>query len=123
VDPDDQHILVVGPVEDRDLPFCRFIRMNAPQEIMRQLDRRRLLEIGDLHALRIGAGHDMADRAVLARRVQSLQHDQQRTLGLGIELVLELLQSCDMVAGLCRGHLVILVFAGVGRIEARQFEL
>ena len=43
-----------------------------------ELQRRWLLERGDLAPLRIDAGHHVLDRAVLAGGVESLQDDQQR---------------------------------------------
>src|SRR5262249_14253274 len=82
-----------------------------------------LLEVRHLHPLRIGAADHMPDRAVLARRIEPLQHHEQRALILGIELILQLLQPCDVAAGFRLGLVVILVFPGVGGIGSRQFEL
>ena len=55
---------------------------------MVKLLRRRLLEGGHLAALRIDARHDMLDRAVLARGVHRLKHQQQRPSILGVEHIL-----------------------------------
>ena len=43
----DQHVLVVRPIEDRDLAFARSVRVHPPQEVVLQLDWRGLLE-GDV---------------------------------------------------------------------------
>lgn len=110
-------------VEDGDLALGRLMRVNPPQKVMRQLDRRRLLEVRHLHALRIDAADHMPDRAVLARRIEPLQHNEHGALIFGVELVLQLVQPRDVPLGLRRGAVVVLVFSGVGRIEARQLEL
>ncbi len=44
-------------------------------------------------ALRIHAGHDVADRAVLPARVERLQHDEQRVLLFGVQQILQDLAS------------------------------
>ena len=85
VDARDQHVLVVRTVEDRDLALARRMRMDAPEEIMRELGRGRLLEAGDARALRVERGEHVLDRAVLAAGVERLQDDQDRALVLGVE--------------------------------------
>ena len=45
---------------------------------MVELFRRWLAKPDNLDALRIDAGHDVLDRAVLARGVHGLEHDQER---------------------------------------------
>src|SRR5215218_7581138 len=69
VDADHEHVLVVGAVEDADLAVARRVRMDAPQEVVRELERRGLLERDDAHALRVHAAEDVLDRAVLAAGV------------------------------------------------------
>src|SRR5262245_19932212 len=118
VDPDHQHVLVMRPVENRDLPLGRFMQVNAPKEVMGKLDGRRLLEIGDLYTLWIDAGEDVPDRAVLARCIQSLQHDKERALAFSIEFVLKRPQPREMALRLRCCNIIVLVFAGIGRIEA-----
>jgi hypothetical protein len=48
--PDDQHFLVVRPVEDADPPPGGQRGLVAPEEIVLELGRRRLPEAADLHA-------------------------------------------------------------------------
>jgi hypothetical protein len=67
----------VGAVEDGDLAAARQLALAAPQEVVGELLGRRRLERADHHALRVQAVHDVADHAVLARCVQSLDDDDQ----------------------------------------------
>ena len=60
-----------------------------PKEIVIELELARCLEGGYVAALRIDAGHHMGNHAVLPRRVEPLQDDEDRPLVLGIELVLQ----------------------------------
>ena len=84
----DQDLLVVRAVEDADAPALGQAPDVAPQEVVVELLRRGLLERGHLAALRIDAGHDVLDRAVLAGRVHRLKDQQQGPAILGVEHVL-----------------------------------
>ena len=75
-----QHILIVRPVEDADHPARRHLPHAAPQKVMPGLQRRRHLERRHLAALRIDPRKDVPDRAVFARRIHALQHDQHSLL-------------------------------------------
>src|SRR3546814_1420415 len=55
VDTDDQHLLVIGPVENADTPAFRQVPHAAPQEVVIQLLMGGSLEGVDLTALRIDA--------------------------------------------------------------------
>jgi hypothetical protein len=66
VDPDDQHLLVVGPVEDADPAPPGQGALVPPQEVVVQLLGRGLLEGADLDRLRVDPAHHVLDRAVLA---------------------------------------------------------
>src|SRR5580658_9054740 len=74
----DEHFLVVGTIEDADLPAFGKPERRAPEKIMFQFFDARLFETGNLAALRIDSGHHVADGAVLARGVHSLENQQQR---------------------------------------------
>src|SRR6266540_3934399 len=65
VDAHDQDVLVVGPVEDADHAVGGGAAVDAPEEVVVQLDLIGSFERGDLAALRIDAGEDLADGAVL----------------------------------------------------------
>src|SRR6202158_2811465 len=61
MNPDNQHLLVIRPVENPDLPSSRQAARGSPEEIMFQLFRRRRFEGPDVHAFRINAGHYVLD--------------------------------------------------------------
>ena len=69
----DQHLFVIRAVEDADASALRQAFDVAPHEIVVEFLARRLLEREDLAALRIYAGHDVFDRAVLAGRIHRLK--------------------------------------------------
>ena len=52
---DDQHLLVIGAVEDADAAALRQVARGAPEEIVLQFARARMLEAEHLAALRIDA--------------------------------------------------------------------
>ena len=55
---------------------------------MIELGRAWMLEAEDLTALRVDAGHDVLDHAVLARGVHRLKNQQQRVAVVRVEQVL-----------------------------------
>jgi len=59
--------------------------MHPPEEIMGELQRRRLFEADDRGALWIERAEYVVHSAVLATGVWGLQHDQHRVLPLGIQ--------------------------------------
>ena len=81
----DQHFLVIGAVEDADAPAFRQAARGAPEKIVRQFLGAGMFEAEDLAALRIDAGHDMLDGAVLAGGVHRLKNQQQRVAVVGIK--------------------------------------
>ena len=85
----DQHVLVMGTVEDGHLPPGRRGTMDPPEEIVRKLLGGRLLECHDLAALGIHRSQDVIDRPVLSPGVQRLQADQERSPSIGIEQLLQ----------------------------------
>src|SRR5436305_14905639 len=77
VHADDQNFFVVRAVEDAD-PSARGKNLvGAPQEVVTELLLAWLLERMHLASLWIEAGQDVADDAVLAGCIHSLQDDQQ----------------------------------------------
>ena len=69
-------VLVVRAIEDRDLATHRKLGVDAPQEVVGELRRRRRLERDDPASLRAEAGEHRADDTVLPRRVQSLENEE-----------------------------------------------
>ena len=73
---DDQHLLVVGPVEDADPPALRQITGRAPEKIVLQFRGAGMFEAEYLAALRIDPGHHVLDGAVFSRRIHRLKNQQ-----------------------------------------------
>ena len=73
MDPDDEHLFVIRPIEDTDVTTLRQTHGRAPEKIVLQLLRRRLLEGVHLATLRIDARHNVLDRAVLPGGVHRLK--------------------------------------------------
>ena len=124
MDADDEHLLVVGAVEDADTATLRDRLVGAPQEVVVELLRGRLLEREHLAALGIHAGHHVLDRRILARRVHGLEHEQERPVILGVELLLESGQLGHApLEQLARSRLVLrFEVADVGGVVALQPE-
>ncbi len=93
VDPDHQDLLVVGAVEDPDPPALRARLVGPPEVVVVELLGARRLEGAHVAALRIDPGHDVLDRAVLARRVHALEDQQERPPVLGVERLLHVAQQ------------------------------
>ena len=72
----DQDLLIVGAVEDPNVPALRQAAHRVPQIVMVQLLGPRMLEAVDLAALRIHARHHVLDGAVLARGIHGLKDHQ-----------------------------------------------
>src|SRR5688572_9975267 len=85
-----EDILVVRSVEDPDHPLRRHLAVDAPEEVVTQLQLRGLLEAGDGAPLWVHRGQHLADRAVLTGGVTALEHDEQRAAPVGPEDALEL---------------------------------
>src|SRR6266542_4372759 len=99
VDAHDQDVLVVGPVEDADHAVGGGAAVDAPEEVVVQLDLIGSFERGDLAALRIDAGEDLADGAVLAAGVHALEHHQEAVDAGGVELLLEVGEPGGQLGG------------------------
>ena len=90
VDPHHEHVLVVAPVEDRDMAGGRRPEVDAPQVVVRALAVTGDLEAHHAASLGVERVHDMADRAVLARGVDALEDDQHLVPALRPQPLLEL---------------------------------
>src|SRR5262249_4525353 len=77
MDADDENLLVVRAVEDRDLPACREALRVTPEKVVVDLLRGRLAEAVDDDALGIDAAHHVTDRAVLATGVERLKRHEE----------------------------------------------
>ncbi len=102
---DDQHLLVVGAVEDADPPAFGQIARRAPEKVVLQLRGAGMLEAEDLAALRIDARHHVPDGAVFSGRVHRLKDQQQ---GIAVGRVVQLLQGAQLRNVLCQQLLIML---------------
>jgi hypothetical protein len=85
----DEHLLVIGTIEDADLPSFRQPAGSAPKKIVLPFFGARLLETEHLASFRIDTGQDVPDRAVLAGGIHALKNEEQRILAGGIEKLLQ----------------------------------
>ncbi len=85
MDANDEHLLVVGTVEDADLAAYGNPLGVTPEVVVVELLVRGGLEARDPNALRVDAAHHVADRPVLAAGVDRLQDDEQAPVVLGGE--------------------------------------
>ena len=90
----DEHLLVVGTIEDADPPAFGQTSGRAPEKIMVQFLGAGLLEAEYLAALRIDPGHDVPDGAVLAGSVHALKNQQQR---MAVGRVVKALQRTQLI--------------------------
>ena len=90
----DEHLLIVGTIEDADPPAFRQTAGRAPKKIVLQFLGTRLLETENLAALRINPGHDVPDGAILACSVHPLKNQQQR---IAVGRVVKALQRAQLL--------------------------
>ncbi|MDT4862599.1 hypothetical protein FQZ97_972630 [compost metagenome] len=79
----------MAAVEDRDVARRRHLLVDAPERVVRALGFGGRFPAHGVHAQRTGLAEDAADRAVLARGVGALQHDQQLVAAVSVEQVLQ----------------------------------
>ena len=120
VDAGDDHVLILGPIENPDAPAAGERLIDAPQEIVIPLLDARLLESLHLHPRRIQRREDMIDGAVLARRVHGLQDHDEAVRILGVQLFLELLHLLDGLREIISLHLRLLHLHIAGRGIVRE---
>ena len=114
MDPDDEDVLVVRSVEDRDLARPRGLLVDAPQVVVGQLLLGGPLERRHLHALRVDLVEHVADGAVLAARVGGLDHDEHLVRALGVEELLEVLEPVVQLLGSRLGVVAVQAAVVVG---------
>ena len=85
----DKYLLVVGTIEDADAPPFRQMTGRAPKKIVFQFFGTRLFKTLNLATLRIDAGHDVPDGAILAGSVHPLKNQKQRVLVGGVVQALQ----------------------------------
>ena len=103
---DDQHLLVIGSVEDADPPAFRQIAGGAPEKIVLQFGGAGMLEAEHLAALRIDPGHHVLDGAVFSGRIHGLKDQQD---GIAVGCVEKLLLRAQLRNVLSQELLVLLL--------------
>ena len=85
-----ENVFVVRAVEDADHATRGNLGVGAPEEVVTGFERGGHFEGGDIAALRVDAGEDVADGAVFARGIHALEDDEEGFGLAGVEEVLEL---------------------------------
>ena len=116
VHADDQHLLVIGSVENADPPAFRQIAGGAPEKIVLQFGGAGMLEAEYLAALRVDPGHDVLDGAVFSRRIHRLK-DQQDGIAVGC---VEKLLLRTQLRNVFFQKLLVLLFRLVDGIDLRR---
>ena len=85
---DDEHLLIIGAIVNADAPTFRQAAGRAPEKVVFQVLGARVFEAKNLAALRVDAGQDVLDGAILAGGVHRLKNQQNGVLVLGVEQTL-----------------------------------
>ena len=93
MDPNHQHFLVIGAIEDADPPAFGKPKSRTPEKIVFQFFGAGLFETGYFAALRIDSGHDVPDGAVFPGGVHPLKNQQQ---GITVGRVVKVLQFAQL---------------------------
>jgi hypothetical protein len=118
VDARGENVFVVGTVEDADHAARRDLGVDAPEEVVAGFEGGGHFEGGDVAALRINSGEDMADGAVFAGGVHALEDDEQ---GLGLAGVEEVLPVSELGAVFDQHRLGLLLRLEVAGVGGRYF--
>ncbi len=120
VHPDDENVLVIRSVEDRNLALGGQHFGGPPQEVVRDVFVGRHLEGHHAGTLWIESAHHVSDQAVLAAGIHPLQHEQQRVPPVGVEKVLQLEQPAELPLQVGLAALFGSEGTGVGRIVCAE---
>src|ERR1700730_3632557 len=72
-----QHVLIVGAIENANDTSAWSDPMHTPEEVMVQFPRGRNFKRTHLASLRLNSGENLVNRISLATGIHSLQHDEQ----------------------------------------------
>ena len=97
MDADDEHLLVVGAIEDADAASFGELAVGAPEEVVLELFGAGLLEAVDVAAFGVDAAHDVADGAVFAGGVHALEDEKEGVAVGAVEKLLLIAQLGDML--------------------------
>jgi hypothetical protein len=113
VHPEDQHLFVIGTVEDADMAAFGQVAGGAPEEIVLEFRRARVAEAEHPATLRVYPAHDVLDDPVLAGRVHRLEDEQHGVSVVGVEPALQLVHRLAVLGQ----HRAILIVRPVGRLH------
>ena len=102
VDANDEHLFVIGPVEDADAAALGKAQVGAPEKVVLELGGAGLLEAGNVAALRVDAAHHVADGAVFAGGVHALEDEQKRIAIGAVEQLLLIAERGDVLLEMAR---------------------
>jgi len=88
----DEHVLVVGAVEDGELALARCVAVDAPEEVVLPLLLAGHAEGGDADASGVEEARHVLDDPVLPRGVPALEHDEHGVQARAPQEVLEVEQ-------------------------------
>lgn len=112
----DDHLFVIGAIEDADPATLGQAAGGAPEKIVVQLFRTRLLEAEDLAAFRVDAGHDVPDSPVFSAGIHALKDQQERiTVGRRVKAL-----QCAQVLDMFGKEFVILFLRFADRFHVRR---
>jgi hypothetical protein len=80
----------MGTIEDHQLALCGRVNVGAPKEIVIRFFPRWLLERVDPRALRVERAENVTDGTIFTRGIHPLKHDEQRTLVLRVQEILQI---------------------------------
>ncbi len=109
----DQHLLIVGAVENADPAAFRKVTCGAPQEVVLQLRGARMLEAEYLASLGVDARHHMLDGAVLPRRIHGLEDQEHR---VAVRRVQQFLAGAQLRNVTCE-HLLVFILRVVRALD------
>ena len=101
MDANDQHLFVVGTVEDADSASLGRRQIGAPQEIVLEFGGAGLFEACDVAALRVDAAHDVANGAIFTGGVHALEDQQERVAVGAVEKLLLIAERGDVFLEKC----------------------
>src|ERR1700733_7759946 len=118
MDPNNQHFLVIGTVEDSDPAAFGKATRSPPEKIMFKLIGTGLLEAEHFAAFRIDTGHNVPDGSVLAGAVHSLKDQEQR---IPMRSAVKILQRTQLLHVVVQDLLILLCRLAIGIDNRRPF--
>jgi hypothetical protein len=97
--------------------------VDPPQKVVVQLFGTGFLEGVNGATLWIQTVHDGTDRAIFARRVHALQHEQHRTPVFGVQAVSQVGQQIGILANFLPRRFLVEIARDIARVEIALVDL